>query len=203
MSGLRHSNSLKPVGVGSAVRGRVNLQCSAIADPHRGRSNLLLTWSWGFTSNLGVFFKRSRPTKSIVGRRRLFTLPYGFQCCYQALAAFAQVEQPVLEHRHRRMLHMPMTISLNDCLATNFVGCQVSIPKAIRIDAHQMIPVQYLPIRLWRMTHNDTFAAHVGTGQGGHQVSPVSHPFGLFKHLNVRIVRCMHKNRVINFVVRE
>ena len=60
------------------------------------------------------------------------------------------------------MFYMSMAVSLDDGLAAYFVSCQVSKAEAISIDAHQMPAIHDLPVRLGRMTHNDTLAAYVG-----------------------------------------
>ena len=99
------------------------------------------------------------------------------------------------------MLHVSMTVSLDDCLAPDFVGRQISITKAVGVDTNQMTAIHDLPVRLWRMTHDDAFAAHVGARQWVRQVGPVSQNLGLVKHLNFGVVGCMNKDRVIDFVV--
>ena len=96
---------------------------------------------------------------------------------------------------------MSMPVGLYDCLTTNFVGGQVSIPKAVGVDAYQVPEIHDLSIGLRCMTDNDAFAALVGSREWGRQVSPVRHYLRLFKHRNVRIVRCVYKDGVVDFMV--
>ena len=101
------------------------------------------------------------------------------------------------------MFHMPVPVGLKDGFASDFVCSQVSITKAVSVDAYQMPEIHYLTICLGRVTNNHTLSAHMGSGERSRQVSPVRQRLRLFKHRHIRIVGRVYKYRVLGFVIGE
>ena len=69
---------------------------------------------------------------------------------------------------------MPMPVGLNHGSTTDLVCGQVSVSKAVGIDANQMPSIKDFSLRLWRMADDHAFAAFVAGWQRLGQVRPVS-----------------------------